>query len=193
MIMKNLSEIAYVFGGHSFRTKAEAATGCIKLIQIKDIQAGIFGDFSSLPFADLSEEKLKFNLKTNDILLPLRGERIAAMMIDNENNVAVTTTNQIAIIRIYSNLITPEYLLYFLNAPKGINLINELQGNGLVTNLSIKKLTTLTLPIPSLDIQYEVINLHNMWTKQKETLCSLIENGSALCHATINKLIYKGE
>ncbi|WP_240725986.1 hypothetical protein [Escherichia sp. E4208] len=63
MMMKNLSEIAYVFGGHSFRTKAETATGCIKLIQIKDIQAGIFGDFSSLPFADLSEKKTKIQPK----------------------------------------------------------------------------------------------------------------------------------
>ena len=84
-------------------------------------------------------------------------------------------------------------MLQLLQRIKGINLINELQGNGLVTNLSIKKLATLTLPIPSLDIQYEVINLHKMWTEQKETLCSLIKNGSALCHATINKLIYKGE
>lgn len=113
VMIKLLSEVAEVTGGHTFRTKAEAASGHVRLLQIKDIQEGILTDFSALPFADIQPEKLKINLQTNDILLPLRGERIPAMMIVNQQSTLVTTTNQIAVIRVNSLLINPEYLYYF--------------------------------------------------------------------------------
>ncbi|EIP9979929.1 type I restriction endonuclease subunit M, partial [Salmonella enterica] len=109
-MIKLLYEVAEVTGGHTFRTKAEAASGHVRLLQIKDIQEGILTDFSALPFADIQPEKLKINLQTNDILLPLRGERIPAMMIVNQQSTLVTTTNQIAVIRVNSLLINPEYL-----------------------------------------------------------------------------------
>lgn len=189
-MIKPLSEVAAVTGGHTFRSKAEAETGNVKLLQIKDIQEGIFENLSSLPFADIRPEKLKVNLQTNDILLPLRGERIPAMMIYNRNNELLTTTNQIAVIRTNRSLIDPDYLFYFLNSPKGAEQIASLQGGGLVVNLSLKKLLTLKIPVPSLEVQSEIINLHKIWEEQKETLKNLIENGATLCHAAINTLIY---
>lgn len=190
MMIKTLSEVAVVTGGHTFRSKAEAETGNVKLLQIKDIQEGVFDNLSRLPFADIQQEKLKINLQTNDILLPLRGERIPAMMIYNWNNELLTTTNQIAIIRTNRSLIDPDYLFYFLNSPKGAEQIASLQGGGLVVNLSLKKLLTLKIPVPSLEVQSEIINLHNIWEEKKETLTNLIENGTNLCHAAINTLIY---
>ncbi|EDE1492353.1 type I restriction endonuclease subunit M, partial [Salmonella enterica subsp. enterica serovar Enteritidis] len=45
-MIKLLSEVAEVTGGHTFRTKAEAASGHVRLLQIKDIQEGILTDFS---------------------------------------------------------------------------------------------------------------------------------------------------
>lgn len=189
-MIKPLSEIAEVTGGHTFRKKAEAATGEVKLLQIKDIQKGFLSDFSVLPFADIEKEKLKINLRTNDILLPLRGERIPAMMIYNSGEELVTATNQIAVIRNKSVLVNPEYLLYILNSPKVAEDISALQGGGLVVSLSLKKLSTLKIPVPSLEVQSKVVNLHKIWNEQHETLISLIENGSALCHSAINSLIY---
>lgn len=189
-MIKMLSEVANVTGGHTFRSKAEAASGYVRLLQIKDIREGILTDFSTLPFADIQPEKLKINLQTNDILLPLRGERIPAMMIFNQHSASVTTTNQIAVIRVNSLLIKPEYLYYFFNSPEGCEKISALQGGGLVVNLSLKKLLTLEIPIPSLSVQNEVISLRKIWDEQKETLENLIENGTTLCHVAINKLIY---
>ncbi|HDT6052991.1 TPA: restriction endonuclease subunit M, partial [Klebsiella michiganensis] len=72
----------------------------------------------------------------------------------------------------------------------GAEQIASLQGGGLVVNLSLKKLLTLKIPVPSLEVQSEIINLHKIWEEQKETLKNLIENGTNLCHAAINTLIY---
>ncbi|EDP9756029.1 restriction endonuclease subunit M [Salmonella enterica subsp. enterica serovar Oranienburg] len=191
-MIKLLSEVAEVTGGHTFRTKAEAASGHVRLLQIKDIQESILTDFSALPFADIQPEKLKINLQTNDILLPLRGERIPAMMIVNQQSTLVTTTNQIAVIRVNSLLINPEYLYYFFNSPEGDEKISALQGGGLVVNLSLKKLLTLEIPIPLRPVQDEVIGLRKIWNEQKKTLEDLIENGTTLCHTAINRLIYRG-
>lgn len=189
MMLKRLSEIAEVTGGHTFRTRAEAVKGNIHLLQIKDIREGVFDNFSSLPFADIPEEKLKISLQTNDILLPLRGERIPAMLLCNPYNISATTTNQIAVIRINTTIIQPEFLYYFLNSPKGAEQISALQGGGLVVNLSLKNLLKLEIPTPSLDIQDEVITLRRIWDEQRETLKNLIENGTILCHTAINTLM----
>lgn len=53
-MIKLLSEVAEVTGGHTFRTKAEAASGHVRLLQIKDIQEGILTDFFSASFCGYS-------------------------------------------------------------------------------------------------------------------------------------------
>ncbi|WP_226646922.1 restriction endonuclease subunit S [Microbulbifer variabilis] len=183
-----LSEVASITLGQTFRRKAEAADGEVKLVQIKDLQEGRLSDIDHLPFAAIDKMKLKVTLAKGDILLPLRGERIVASLVDfNDLKNKVTTTNQVAIIRASSAKLNIEYLLWFFNSKIGQQSIKKIRFGSTVPNISLSVLKELVIPLPSLNEQHEIIEIYKNWFKQKQIMHELICNGECL----IDKLCLK--
>lgn len=188
-MLKKLSEIASVGAGQTFRAKAESAVGDVRLLQIKDIREGYFSDIQKLPFASISSDILKINLSTDDIVLPLRGDRVAAMILKNDEKYFITTTNQVAVITVNKEIVLPEYVMYYINSSEGKRKISELKSGGLISNLSIKLLSIIEIPVPTFDIQRKVLSLYNNWISQKDIMYEMIENGDGLCESVCRKLI----
>lgn len=174
-----LSEVAEVTLGQTFRGKAEASDNSsgVKLIQIRDIREGVISS-SSLGFANVDADKLKVIIKDNDLLFPLRGSRFEMCMFESSSGgETVTTTNQIAIIRPKLSEVRLEYMLWYFNSLEGRSSISLLNTGTAISKITSKQLTSLRIPVPELYIQDRVVAVYRNWKNQKSILSEMILNG----------------
>lgn len=190
----SLDCVATVGAGQTFREKAEteSPSSGIRLIQIKDVREGCLVKADHLPFANIEPEKLKINLKAGDVLLPLRGERVEALLFNTNTDYIVTTTNQVAVISSDSSCMMPEFLLWYLNSHSGKERIIRMQSGGTIQNITISKLSKLTIELPPISVQAEVVEIYNVWQQQKKVLHEMLINGEVLAdQLCVSKIIKK--
>lgn len=177
-----LEGIAEVGTGYSFRGAAEAG-GCSEalLIQIKDIQEGPLTSCASLPYANVELSKVTRSLKEGDLLVPLRGERHAAMLFcKGAETRPVVTTNQVAVITPDREQVMPDFLLWYLNSEEFRAVVSRLKSGVTILALTVSTLKKMRIALPSLERQQEVVKIHQNWLEQETTLREAMDNGKAL-------------
>lgn len=178
-----LNDVANIVGGQTFRGKAEGnSTSNIHLVQIKNITEGILSEIKKLSYANIDPHKLKVRLQKGDLLLPLRGDRQAALLfnVDCSEKSITTTTNQVAVLRPNQELVLPIYLLWYLNTQYFKETLSRLKTGTTISHLSIKRLSEIDIDLPSLEVQAQVVDIYRNWNDQKDTLVQLIDNGEKL-------------
>lgn len=189
----SLSDVAEVILGQTFRGKAETEdeSSAVRLIQIKDIKEGNMSSYNALTYANLdSTKKLKVCLQNNDLLFPLRGTRYEAMIIDIPDlDVAITTTNQVAIIRVKSSLVTLDYLSWYFNSDIGHSALRLIQSGTTIPSITSKGLANLKIDLPGLDVQTKIVRIYQNWLEQKNTFHEIAENGKRLTGRMYQKLL----
>ncbi|PVZ58094.1 restriction endonuclease subunit M [Pseudomonas sp. B1(2018)] len=190
MNIKKLSEIMEVRAGHTFRGKAEdgSRNDGYKVVQIKDIREGGV-DFSTLPFAAVELGKAKNILHSDDILIPLRGNRIEAALITLPNELPVITTNQIAILSAPRADVKSAYICWYLNSNEGRSQISRLKVGSVISNIGLKDLSNLPVPLPNLHTQIKIAKAYKNWISQKKILESLTNNGEKILDTFCTKLL----
>lgn len=178
MNIKKLSEIMEVRAGHTFRGKAEDASRSdgYKVVQIKDIREGGV-DFSILPFAAVEPGKAKKTLRSDDILIPLRGNRIEAVLLELPSDQSIITTNQVAILSAPEVGVNSGYICWYLNSSEGHSQISRLKAGSVISNVGLKDLSDLSVPLPNLGAQLKIAKAYRNWICQKQVMESLARNG----------------
>lgn len=188
---KKLSHIADVTLGQTFRERAEtdSTESGIRLIQIKDVREGELNDVTSLPYADIEPSKLKVKLLAGDLLLPLRGTRTEAMVFRGESG-NVTTTNQVAIIRpSQDGGVSLEYLHWFFNSVEGSVLLESIRTSSSIPNISVKNLLDISVPVPSVKKQKQIVDVYHNWCAQRAKLLELIVNGENMVASAAHEML----
>jgi hypothetical protein len=187
---RRLSEIAEIKAGHTFRGKADdpGRTEGTRLIQIKDIREGGV-DAETLSFAALESCKVPNVLVEGDVLFPLRGSRIESMVFPSWDREDVITINQVAVIKVGRDFASPEYVSWYLNSADGRKNITSLKVGSVVSNIGLKDLAGLILPVPDLAVQGEILNLHKNWLARKNILKEMLVVGEQLSEEACFKLM----
>jgi hypothetical protein len=182
--IEKLSEIMEVRAGHTFRGKAEdvSRSDGYKVVQIKDIREGGV-DFSALPFAAVEPGKAKNILCSDDILIPLRGNRVEAVLIELPSNQPVITTNQVAILRAPETGVSSAYICWYLNSSEGHSQISRLKVGSVISNVGLKDLSELLVPLPTIETQQKIAKAYKNWMCQKQVLELLVTNGEEMLDA----------
>jgi restriction endonuclease S subunit len=179
-----LSDVVSISLGQTFREKAEAVENRdeIRLVQIKDIKPGVMKDIQTLPFADLTIEKLKVKLEKNDILLPLRGNRFSATLFSPiADDTIVTTVNHVAILRSLNKGLDIRYLLWFLNSEQGSYSISQLSANSAVQSfITRQNLSDFLVELPDKKTQGKIGDIYFNWLEQSEILNEMLINGNKI-------------
>lgn len=153
----NLGDISDVISGKHI--KWDASLG--KLSYAKYIQAGNVRKFT-LEITDapaLSEEQYKSassgHLKAGDVLITSTGQHLgrAAMVLDH--HLPAIASSAVSILRVKNkNLITPEFLVAFLNSPSGIDQFEQHRIKGVAQPYLRKSdISEIVIPIPPVDTQ----------------------------------------
>lgn len=180
---KRLSDVADIVLGQTFRAKAETddAKSGVKLLQIKDIKEGFFSDAGRLPFATSSSSSEKMILRDGDVVIPLRGSRYESAIIKFEDQeFPVITTNQVAIVRPKSLVVSGEFIIWFLNSNRGRLALSKVSSGTSISSINKASLEGLEIPVPEPKVQKKIVAIYFLWREQRGVLQELINNGDSL-------------
>lgn len=172
-----LSEIATVKGGYSFRGKIpEIEGGDSYAIQIKNINKLDEIQWNKLISTNLSGRKSPDWLVEGDVLFAARGRRNVAVYVDKVKNRTVCGPHFFHIQIKQNANILPEFLAWQLNqAPAQKYIAQSAEGSH---QLSIRRgaLEETPIVIPSLNEQQSIVKLYKKSKQEKKVLQALIEN-----------------
>ncbi|MBO7074014.1 MAG: restriction endonuclease subunit S [Bacteroidales bacterium] len=178
-----------------------------KLCQIAEIQSGIYikgisdGDVSCLQVKDLLMDSpettaMKTNrtkkidrylLKKGDILFACKGTTYLCKVFDYDIPAVASTT--LYSIRLQTNIITPEYLCWYMNHPTiAASINNEKMGTG---SPMIRKevIENLEVMIPDMNTQKTIIEISKLQERENELVGLIQQKKTQLTNQLIiNKL-----
>lgn len=169
---RSLKKLAKIYSGYAFRQAIEASTDGDKfIIQAKDISQNKFvTDTNNLVKTSLDIPRSNSYLRENDILLVSRGSGNSnfksTIYKSSEKNVVASST--LNIIRVKGQKILPEYLTIFLNSSDGQNLIAGSLSGSYIRVITLKNLEDLSVPVPPLDQQQQIISIYQNARRQDE-------------------------
>lgn len=177
---KKLEDIAYVKLGLAFKSAVndEGANGTCYLVQPKDITLESHNILSGLARVIPESNPESHYLIPGDVILRLRGPIFSAAVVNQELDLPVVATNQCAVIRCDSGILSPYYLQWYLNSTLGQRHFNSVSEGTNINKVSAKIVGDMELSIPPLDVQRKIEAIHSNWLAQKEVYAKLIESGN---------------
>lgn len=130
------------------------------------------GEFDTTvqPALKLNQKLEKHLLKEGDILFAAKGLNNFAVVYHSSIGNAVASSSFIVMKLPESELqlISPEYLAWYINHNKQIRLLHEQQLGTTIPSISMKQLGEMDVEIPPLHIQEKVLRLQKLREKEKE-------------------------
>ena len=185
---KPLRTIADIGVGHSFRSGIEDdPLGDIRVLQIRDIKgpANIQQDaLLRMAWPEGSKPPL---LKRGDVVLPSRGGRYDAVLV--QGNQPMLASGQLYVLHARQRGLLPEYLCWYLNQPASQSYILKNRAGTGIPSLSRQVLGDLRVPVPPLETQRKIIALQQLWQQEQSLTRKLLANRQKMLHSFFGKLL----
>ena len=163
-----LKDIAELTSGMYLKS---SPVGSVVCLQVKDLLMST--PETTAARIEYTPKLDNYILKKGDLLFAGKGITYLCVVY-NFNFLAVPSTTLYSI-RIRSNIISPEYLCWYLNHPKVIAAIKTAQagtGTPLIHKPTLEKLEII---IPDLDTQKRIVELSSLQKREKEILEAIAE------------------
>jgi len=182
-----LSEIAHIRFGYY---DAPVEEGELHYLQARHFDdSGKFTRFDD-SFIPSDEKSQKHILKPGDILLAGKGYRLFAWQYEGTPKLSVASTLFFVIEIKNPEQVLPEYLTAFLNLPQTQAYLRHLGAGTSIPSIRKNELSELAVPVPSLEMQHNVAQIHSLHLQQIQLLQSLITEKQSLVENLINRLIH---
>lgn len=133
---------------------------------------------------NLAESKISsYELKPNDILISARGTLIKIAIFKESMDKSVFSGN-VLLIRVKPNY-NPHFLKFYLNSPKGQEIIASMQGGSTITSLNPNKLKEM--PVPNITLEEQNI-LAERIKSNEETYKQRIEQAKKIYDQNISAI-----
>jgi type I restriction enzyme S subunit len=165
--IKKLGDVCKLQGGFAFKSEDYKNTG-IPLVRIQNLQDNLIDTHKAVFISENKKDELKnFLLKENDILIAMSGATTGKMAIVKKIDLPLFLNQRVGRFVVDSKVLNNDYLWYFLNLIKE-SFLEQAYG-GAQPNISPSKIENLEIPLPSLEIQKEiVVKLDEKFTKLRE-------------------------
>ena len=167
-----IKSIVAIRSGYHFRGKVESVSGGSRRVaQPRDIRDDLTWCDSGM--ATIAPEPVHENslIVPGDVLIAARGVRPYAVVVPSGLGDALASS-AFFIIRPQPALVCPEFLAWYLNSPRGQHALTSLMRGTAIPALTLATLSTLEIPVPSLERQRAVV-----------AAAELIEDEARLCAA----------
>lgn len=171
MIEKPLSSLADVQTGYPFRGKVEGdPNGSFCVIQSRDIRNDLSLKTSELtkfkmPASARSESKL---LQPGDLLVMSRTDKPYAIQLPDDLPPSVAHTSFYSIRIRATNTLRNEFLVLLLNSNLLQNRLQSLIKGTSIPYIRIDDLRSLSIPLPPLEKQQQIVRLHQSFQREAE-------------------------
>lgn len=187
-----IKDIAQVIAGYTFKKAIESDnSGNIFVFQAKDlIQGEPLINVNTLTKAFLGIPEHAAYLQGNDILLVARGMKSGAfrstVFMSEESNVIASSS--VHIIRIKSEDVLPEYISHYLNSKEGQDSLSQIVSGSYIGAIPRGELERIKIPIPTLQKQKAIVDLHQNMRSQQKILIRRNELKQNIINATFSNL-----
>jgi len=125
------------------------------------------GDFDKnlQPDITLDDRTSKFILKSGDLLFTAKGYKNISVIYESKLGLAVASST-FFIIRVNNNVVTPEYLSWFLNHPRTQKYLKAQAKGASPPSISIGTLEELQIEVPDIAAQQEILRVHSLRKKE---------------------------
>ena len=181
-IMPLLKEIANIRAGLYLNS---SPTGTVSYLQIKDL---LMDDPEKTAVKVEYKSKMDYNMvRQGDLLFAGKGTSYLCTVFEHHFPAVVSTS--LYVIHLIDNRITSEYLCWYLNHPTIVSKIKASQI-GSSTPLILKStLENLEVPMPVVEIQYQVVAIASLQKKEEELMKAIHEKkNNILNHYLLNKI-----
>lgn len=127
------------------------------------------------PQIKLSDKHRRHLLQNDDLLFAAKGLNNFAVVYHNSIGQAVASSSFI-IIRLenqYRQLVLPEYLAWYINNSKQIDIFHKAKATTTIPSISISQLSQLEINIPEISTQELILNIQRLRSKENEIITQL--------------------
>lgn len=136
-------------------------------LRATDIGSGGRVDWNSLLHVSPPRGWDRYTVSSGDLLVPLRSNRVAAITLSDvpPNVIAV---GHWGIISVDAELVTPEFLLWYLNHSATRREMDTLAQGSKLRFMSMKNLRELAIPVPPLELQHRIVRADQLHGRVRE-------------------------
>lgn len=149
--------------GFDFRAYKDIGTPYLKVANIKK---GEF-NFSKIQYIDFDSSEIPKNiqLKKGNILLTRKGTFGNAIALEQDYNYVISS--EVFYIELKNKSINPKFLEIFFNSKIGQAQFDKNKIGAIMGSLSQEAIRNLKIPIPSTNIQNDIVNIFKIYNKKK--------------------------
>ena len=136
------------------------------------------------------EVPARFSLQADDIIFCVKGTRNFAVLI-TEDMLPGTASSIFFLIKvkISKEILLPEYLAWYLNNPATLAHIQSFAKGSILPLIPKSVLANLVIPYPTVDIQREILRLHDMRKEESRLLKQFDALRDEEMHSIIHSII----
>jgi hypothetical protein len=172
-----LSDIASISTG-LYQKESPGGGACYLQARHFDAFGRFRDDGLPMPRIEVGERISKHLLQEGDILLIAKGDSNRACMYDPQTGKAVASST-FFVLRLKTHLVLPGYLHWLLNTSPLQTILAGLAKGTHTPSISKKALASLTLDIPTLEMQREVLEVLRLWEKERTLAAELVRQKEA--------------
>lgn len=175
-MLRHLGDIADIRIVFVFRDKApvENTSGNTYVFSIRDLTSNWPFEKEKMSRVLVDEQKLSHAIHGGDILLPGRGQTFPARLYDGKLG-PILPSGQIYVISPLSpETVLPEFLSWYLNRPVVQRFILSSLTGTTVQALNKSVLKNLEIEIPTVEVQYQIVELVDLLEQRRQLRRELI-------------------
>lgn len=171
---RKITDIADIQLGYQFRKKIEPVEdGAYQVVQIRDFDQDLALLKDGLLRVNIDKSADSFLIHKGDVLFLSRGQRNWAAAITEELKDTITVSH-FFVMKIKNNQIMPEYLAWYINqAPAQSYLYSNARRGTHMPLIPLSAFTDLTVEIPDMVIQRNIVELSRLMEREKRLLNDL--------------------
>ncbi len=150
--------------------------GPYRFIRISDLSPGGYllpGQFITInPSEPVRDE---FILKPGDVLFACRGVRMQAAAFTFSEMKNAVAGAQFFLLRNLAPSVLPEYLAWAINSPASQTYFTENTSGSYVPLVTLDILKDLQIPVPPVDTQRRILELHKLGTSEHQLLSKITQ------------------
>ncbi len=189
MYKKPLKEITEIFSGYLFKEILKNdENGDIKVIQLKNVNT--VGEIKQKDLFRISLDNIneRLFLREKDIIFKSKSTNHSAAIIPEISDKLIASSHFL-ILRVNEDSVIPEYLLWYLRQDFTMNYFKKRSGSRLIRLVNKKVLGELEIKIPSVESQKEIVQLNDLFQREKKLTKKIEEKKEKMIHNIIMKLI----
>ena len=141
-----------------------------------------------LSYVNVDQKLAKGLLQSSDVILAGKGQRSFAWAYDEDFGPCIPSS-VFFVIRVVDEQIVPAYLALYLNSERVQNQLRLISAGGTIPSIPKKELQQLTISVPNLEQQHEIIAMAELLVENLSLTEKLLEHKKTLQKTILNRMI----